>query len=102
MPGAKQKKPLPKRKPQAKGSNAPAVSDASAPRDLISFDEAAKILGVSRRKIERLCQSGDLHTYKKLFVDRRDRDPKKSGGRLPRLLDRAEVLKIAESAEPAN
>jgi len=56
-------------------------------RDLITFDDAAQMLGVTRRTIERICERGELKTYKRAFGVGR--------GRRPRLLDRAEVQILA-------
>ena len=66
--------------------------------DLITFEHAAKILGIGRhtkdkgrRTIERLCERGKLRTYKRPFGVR--------VGRHPRLLSRADVQALATSVE---
>jgi excisionase family DNA binding protein len=62
-----------------------------AERDLITFEDAAQMLGTSRRTIERLCKRGELKTYKRAIGVGR--------GRRPRLLDRAEVVALKERVE---
>lgn len=73
-------------KKQTKGAPVQVIEPGTV-QDLISFDDAAQMLGVSRRTIERLVDREQLHTYKKKFGTGR--------GRLPRLLDRAEVQAIS-------
>lgn len=54
-------------------------------KDLIGFDEAAKLIQVSRTTIQRLVNAGKLTTYKRLV------EPGHGRGNRPRMLDRAEV-----------
>jgi hypothetical protein len=65
----------------------PQQPQGKTPRDLITFDEAALILGIDTGALERLCTRGELKTYERTgWAERSQRQ---------RLLHRDEVLELA-------